>query len=747
MIGILCEKPSAARNFATALGGMSGTYNGECYRIVASHGHLYGYDDEPSHQVSKALQEHYSNWDIANLPWNEKDFLWKYVPKDKSDTTPQKIKEAFQDCDEVCIATDNDPTGEGELLAWEVLWQKRIEAKKYTRMFFEDEAPSSIQKAFRDRKVLGTSLECMYDDPDFKQATFRTKWDYLSMQWSRIATKVNGKYGQVLRNGRLKSAMIVIVGDQLKLCNEYVKKPFFQNRFKDENDVVYTNKEEPTFDKKEDVPSIYHVSAVKLDSKTIKYTAPPKMVDLASLSATLASKGIPAKVTLATYQAMYTDNIVSYPRTEDKYITEEQFNQLLPLVDDIAKVVCVDTSLLTHRKPRTTHVKKGMAHGANRPGQKVPGDLDILDEKYGRGAKMIYTLLARNYLATLCEDYEYEQQKGHVVDYPKFIGTSNVPVKLGWKAIYQDDDKDEDAEKESTKGLGTTAKPFVYEGANPKPTAPTMKWLMKQLEKRNVGTGATRASTYADVTNAKTKYPLLVEKKGKLSFAECGQSNYALLPGTHIGDLTVTEKVMAEMKDVAEGRKNEAECLHEIQQMIRDDIIRMKENKKDAPESADKSSEQTNQKEKFTGHWTTGNKDVSVSREWGGHRFTDEECESLLNGEVIVFTRTTAFGEQEVRGRLANCEFKNVKYVGFEMENKPSKSTSTTKMGIPDSWSGHTFTAEEKKSLKAGQPVRATDFYSAKKQKTYTTTVRWGKIGKIYKIVPEFSSEYQKLKS
>ena len=40
MLGILVEKPSAARNFAAALGGMKGTFNGESYVIVAARGHL-----------------------------------------------------------------------------------------------------------------------------------------------------------------------------------------------------------------------------------------------------------------------------------------------------------------------------------------------------------------------------------------------------------------------------------------------------------------------------------------------------------------------------------------------------------------------------------------------------------------------------------------------------------------------------------------------------------------------------------
>ena len=51
MLGILCEKPSAARNFAKALGGMSGTFNGEAYIITHLLGHVYGYTTDLSKQV------------------------------------------------------------------------------------------------------------------------------------------------------------------------------------------------------------------------------------------------------------------------------------------------------------------------------------------------------------------------------------------------------------------------------------------------------------------------------------------------------------------------------------------------------------------------------------------------------------------------------------------------------------------------------------------------------------------------
>lgn len=570
MIGILAEKPSAARNFAKALGGMSGTYKGEKYIITASHGHLYEFVD-PSDNVHGSLSSQYKSWDLSNLPWKETDFIWKKTLKPGAADTVNQIKNVLSKCDEIVIATDNDPSGEGELLAWEILDGLHLQPARWSRMYFDDESVSKVQKAFEERKTIPS----MEEDPDYIKALYRSMWDYLSMQFTRIATKF-GDGRSVLRQGRLKSAMVLITGDGLKAVENYQKIPFYQNRFRDENGNMYTNPEEMQYKTADEVPHTYHSSTVVVDSKETKYSAPPKLLDLAGLSAILANYGVRADAVLSTYQAMYEDQIVSYPRTEDKFVTPEQFNELLPLIDKIAAVVGVDTSLLTHRQPRNTHVKNGGAHGANRPGPNVPASLEAL-KKYGACAPMIYTVLARNYLTMLGEDYEYEQQKGHIADYPTFKGVANVPKKLGFKAIFSDNDKSENPE-ENTKALGTSAEPFIFEGFPPKPQTPTVKWLMKQLEKYDVGTGATRTSIYADVTNEASKFPLLKETKGKLSMTPYGQMSYTLLPGTNIGNLKMTEQLMKDMRDIAAGKANPKECLANVSKLVMEDIATMQKN-------------------------------------------------------------------------------------------------------------------------------------------------------------------------
>lgn len=728
MIGILAEKPSQMRNFAKALGGNSGKYNNEDYLIVAARGHLYEWKD-PEKNVDVSKEERYHSWSLDNLPWTYDDFKW--VRKKKSDVadTLKTIKTQLSKCDEICIGTDDDPTGEGELLAWEVLDELGFanSSKKFSRMYFTDESAKEVQKAFVNRKPIAS----MMTDSDYLKALYRTKWDYMSMQFTRIASKVSGQRC-VLRQGRLKSSMVLLVGDQLKKVGEYKKIPFYQNRFRDENGIVYINSEEPMYKTRGEVPQQYGRANVVVDSKQMKSSAPQKLMDLARLSSILAGKGVKSKSVLAMVQSMYQAQILSYPRTEDKFITPEQFNELLPKIDAIADVVGVDKSLLTHRQPRKTHVREGCAHGANRPGPNVPKSLEALDREYGKGAALIYETLAKNYLAMLAEDYEYEQQKGHLQQYLAFKGQCNVPIKLGWKAI-SIDATDEDTDSDG-KGLGTLADPFVHEGFPPKPTHPTMKWLMTQLEKYDVGTGATRVSTYNEVVSTTAKYPLLEEKKTKLYMSQYGEMSYRLLPGTHIGDIHLTERLMQNMKDVAANKLNAEDDLRQISQLVLDDIKTMSDNSIIMKKELKMTDEV---KEKVSGIFAPTGEEVTFNRQWSTHTFTDEEVDELLSGGVVQFTANGQTGEYLVAGRLGEGRFpgkdgKEVTFFGFQKDNSlvrdPNKAYGNWKgqdISFKKQWSSHVFTDDEITKLLADESITFDYVTSKQKQSTATGKLEW----------------------
>ncbi len=715
---------------SAALGGQRGSYKGADYEVTNLRGHLYEFV-LPHQMVAGSLADSYQKWDLDKLPWNLQDLSWKREPQKNVSDVIKNLKAALSRGDEIVIATDLDPSGEGDLLFWEAIDELGFLGKRFSRMEFTDESKASIQKAFEQRRP----VKSMQDEGDYRKAMYRSQFDFLSMQFTRIATAMGRASGQdlVLRQGRLKSAMVKLVGDQQNAHEDYAKKPFFQKRFRDENDVMYTNPEEPRFDDKSQVPQQYGPSSVVLDRKTTRQTAPPKLLDLAALSSMLVGKGIKAKLTLATYQKMYEEQVVSYPRTEDKTITPEQFDELTPLVDRIAGVVGVDAGLLTHREPRGTHVKPKGAHGANRPGPKVPSSLDEVEQKYGKAGRLIYETLAKNYLAMLAEDYVYEQHKGHVEKYPDFVGIANVPRSPGWRAVFDPDAGDDTAEgdeNESMKGLGSRAEPFVFEGANKRPEHPSMKWLMKQLEKRDVGTGATRTSTYSEVTSTTAKYPLLEEKGRRVTLAQAGRMSWLLLPGTRIGDLALTEKVYADMKEIAAGTATAEERLAVVADWVREDIATMQKNAA-AMRTALGLSE-TVVSARAEGVWQSapgGPKKVAFKKLFSGHEFSDDEVCRLLAGETISFQATNKAGKAyTATGALGIGEFKGRRFVGFQLD-------------IPDgpvSWCGHRFDDTQKDALLAGQRVSRDDWKSPKTGNAFACAVSWD--AKTKKIVPDFGS-------
>lgn len=770
---ILAEKPSAAKNFAKAFGGTSGTFEGQDYKIEPLLGHMLEFV-EPHQMVDandKEAQIAIKSWSASTMPWDISQLNWKkqaqmtFNPRTKKKTSKAgriaEIKKAAAGCSAVVIATDKDPSGEGQLIGWEVIhaigWGGDVK-----RLYFIDESEKGLQQGFRDI----VDLPKAHQDGEYVKADVRSRWDYISMQLTRLSTDAARKqgYNVVVRQGRLKSVMTKLVADQLALIKAYKKTPYYEVKYKDDMGNIFTRKFDPDVDAfryadksaAEADAKNYGKSDVVIDGTSRKETAPGKLLDLGGLASILGTKGFKSKEILATYQKMYEAKIVSYPRTEDKIISTEQFNEMLPLVDRIAGVVGADTSLLTHRSPRKTHVKDGGAHGANRPGLNVPQSLGSL-QKYGASAVAIYETLAKNFLAMFGENYVYDSIKGHIKDHPAFTTTVSVPVELGFKAIFDADkesadesDKDDDENKDS-KGLGSTGQPVVKEGVNKKPPHPTHKWLEKQLSKYDVGTGATRVGTLSEVTNGKTA--LLTDTRGKLNLTQIGEIAAVQLDGSQIGSPAVTEKLFKAMREAGEFKVKPGEVLATATALIKHDKEVFYKNAQKLKEIVGEPKGDNAGyvvKEKASGVFKPTGSEIKFNKEWGGHAFTDAEVAQLLNGDTIKIMATNKkTGKQKaVEGRLGEGEFKGKKFWGFQM--KAADSYDAKSAPFPAEWSGYKFTPEDEAKLRAGEKIAITAI-SAKTKNPFDVKVSFGieeyKGNKSWKIIPHFekrkaASEY-----
>lgn len=577
---ILAEKPSAAKKFAKAFGGREGTFEGVDYKICNLLGHVLELA-YPHEQVPEELSEVYRSWELTDMPWDRSQMAWRRViiedARDVYDTAAEAVR-ALGPSDEVVIATDLDPSGEGELLAWEFLIDIGYEGR-VSRMRHTDETPDPARKGFREREPITKEA-----DGDLWMAIARDKWDFCSMQLTRVATTLakNRGHNVLVRQGRLKSVMVSEVGKQLKAYAEYKKVPFYEVRYQDTAGNVFLRKDAEEvglrFASKDDCSCEgLDACSVIVDGRTRKRKTPPKLLDLSALSAILAKSGFDPQEILDTYQKLYEEGIVSYPRTEDKTVTPEQFEELLPLTDKIAALVGVDSALLTHREPRKTHVKAKGAHGANRPALVVPESLEALSA-YGKSAQAIYTILAKSWLAILAPDAEYDSVKAHLEERPEYTSTVSISKVLGFREVF-DADALLDATDEDGTEFSESAEPFVYEGANKRPQAPTMSWLTKRLEKFDVGTGATRANTLANISDGSDQ-ALLINDRGKLTLTEPGAISLFLLDGCRIADPQETARLFEDMRKVGSFDMTEEELMQGFDDLFAHDMERMIENAK-----------------------------------------------------------------------------------------------------------------------------------------------------------------------
>lgn len=104
-----------------------------------------------------------------------------------------------------------------------------------------------------------------------------------------------------------------------------------------------------------------------------------------------------------------------------------------------------------------------------------------------------------------------------------------------------------------------------------------MKWLTKKLEKYNVGTGATRTSTLAEIT-ANEERALMKENKGALTMMKCGEVSYALLANCQIASPEVTEKLFESMNEVGRFSRKPSDVINTVTDMVVHDMKAMQDN-------------------------------------------------------------------------------------------------------------------------------------------------------------------------
>lgn len=697
---IITEKPSAGRNFAAALGGSSGTFEGDQYVIINLRGHILAHEAPekvayPNHAMTVG-----GFGNIENLPWSHKyfDFDKKVVPPDVRDfANPviRNIKDYINKGYIPVVASDIDALGEGDLLVHEVLNYVKYNGKIY-REYHVDETPKSIQEALRKK------VDVTAGNDGYIAGTTRMVLDFLTQQIVRMATVSVQDQGYRLPRpvpvGRLQSTIMNLVGTQIDAINAYVPSSKFESRYNLDDILILRNKDVEQFASREqwhagDLPEQATVREVK---QVPGRTVPPKALTLTGLGKLLARQGLPAKQTMDLAQKMYDDAVLSYPRTEDNFITPEQFTEMAPVVDTILNLLDLNPAVFTHRTPRSTHVKTGGSHGALRPGVKIPTNIADLDVKYGPGASKVYKLVAERFVMMFLEDTEWVRYEYETTDTPiPFTGSVRIITKAGVT------DPDEDAKDVVTKlpNIANKARLYAHEVKSVKPSAPTEDWVLGQLEKHNVGTSSTQMTTVARLIGKNGNFPLLrgAKVRDALSLSPIGTVGYKVANKISLGSPDSTRHFEAVIKEVVKGERTQDEVYEEFTRTLGEDIETIRGLSFDLKGLGFP----TNTK-RVKGVWQ--GREVSIPESTAGYTFSDAEMNRLFAGESVSFTGKDFNGNPlHTSVKLGLVHYKGKEMVGYHDAQYYYGNFKGQEIRFKRKYMDYPFSDEECKALLAGE--------------------------------------------
>ena len=198
-----------------------------------------------------------------------------------------------------------------------------------------------------------------------------------------------------------------------------------------------------------------------------KRQAPPRLFDLPSLQKTCGQRwGWTADKTLAVAQELYDGDgkkLITYPRAEARYLTENQIGDAPAIVAALTRLrgfAQLEIAPPVIRRGKSGHfcdkALEGVSHHAVVPNVNVLNDLEARLARLSEDEKRLFALICRSYLAAVMPDYEYRQTVVTTsVPVPggaaaEFRAVGRIPLRLGWKAVYQAVDPDAEAEAEQT---------------------------------------------------------------------------------------------------------------------------------------------------------------------------------------------------------------------------------------------------------------------------------------------------------
>ncbi|GAB4275522.1 MAG: DNA topoisomerase 3 [Candidatus Rifleibacteriota bacterium] len=445
---VFAEKPSVGRDIARILGASgkgNGFLEGNNYIVTWGFGHLV------SIAPPEVQNPDWKKWSLHSLPMLPTNWVLTTIPSARKQF--DIVAKLFNRDDVKELINAADAGREGELI-FRLVYQHSSCKKPFKRLWISSMTDEAIKDGFADL-MPGEKY-----DPLARAAQCRSRADWLvGMNFTRGYTK---KYNEMLTLGRVQTpTLAMVVGRHLEIEN-FVPRDYWEIAadFSDFSGIWFDPEaaEYPTridnFDKAQALADLLAGKQAKVHSvkKTKKKQQPPFLYDLTSLQRDANSKfGMTAAETLSALQNLYEKKkVVTYPRTDSRYLSEDIFPTIEKRIAAIPGEYDHYLDYLRANRPkkekRVFNDAKVSDHHAIIPTEKKVADMS----HWPKQEQLVYDLVVRRFLAAFYPDHEYLSTQVIVkAEDQHFKANGKVVTAEGWRALYPKKNANNDKKPES----------------------------------------------------------------------------------------------------------------------------------------------------------------------------------------------------------------------------------------------------------------------------------------------------------
>ena len=419
---IIAEKPSVAATIAAALGAKEkkdGYIAGSGYLVSWCVGHLVQLAE------AAAYGEQYKKWSYDSLPILPQE--WQYAVASDKGKQFKILKDLMHRADVSEVVNACDAGREGELI-FRFVYDVAGCKKPMRRLWISSMEESAIKAGFASLK------DGKEYDPLYSSALCRAKADWIiGINMTRLFSCL---YGKTLNVGRVQTPTLKMLVDRDAAITTFKKEKYYHVRLSLSGVEAASAKihaAEEAGNLKAACEAAQAVcTSVTREKKTV---APPKLFDLTSLQRE-ANRiyGYTAKQTLDLAQALYEKKLLTYPRTDSSYLTDDMGGTAAQIAALLAgKLPFMQGADFTPEISRLLDSKKVSDHHAIIPTMELAkADLAALPES----ERNILTLAGARLLMACAEPHIFEAVTAvFSCAGQEFTAKGKTVLAEGWKGL------------------------------------------------------------------------------------------------------------------------------------------------------------------------------------------------------------------------------------------------------------------------------------------------------------------------